>query len=169
MIKQGITQYSTNIKRNWEKDNRSKSSTIYLFEVSEGEVLDVESKGNVWRENDVEFFRTEPRHESLIEKLITKQNKWNCRILRIKNNILYKEQIFASMFLSTIIITLCHQLCQSPRPARTSSTLLRAPSYLHLPTSHPVGWMFLEHNRLWLRISNRASTFSVTVADYTKP
>lgn len=86
MIKQGITQYSTNIKRNWEKDNRLKSSTIYLFEVSEGEVLDVESKGNVWRENDVEFFRTEPRHESLIEKLITNfnlnklnWNRWNCR------------------------------------------------------------------------------------------
>lgn len=78
MIKQGITtQYSTNIKRNWEKDNRSKSSTIHLFEVSEGEVLDVESKGNVWIVNDVEFFRIEARHESLIEKLITKQNKWN--------------------------------------------------------------------------------------------
>lgn len=78
MIIQGITtQYSTNIKRNWEKDNRSKSSTIHLFEVSEGEVLDVESKGNVWIVNDVEFFRIEARHESLIEKLITKQNKWN--------------------------------------------------------------------------------------------
>lgn len=62
--------------------------------------------------------------------------------------------------------------CQSPGPATASPTLLRAPKlFAHTHTHvcmwgggppHPAGWLCMEHNSLWLRVSERASAFSVT-------
>ena len=71
---------------------------------------------NAWRDTDGEFSRTEGWQESLVEK-ITKKNKWNCRILRIKKKILKaiigkmndsqrkNSYIFDNRFSSTIITT----------------------------------------------------------------
>lgn len=78
VIKQEITRYSIKKwkilwKRNWEKEGRLRSSTTQLECLNKR--IEIQSRGNVWRDNDRESSEIEARNEYLIEKLISKTNE----------------------------------------------------------------------------------------------